>query len=194
MNWKAWPMVPALVLTVKTSAGAEQTVAPSPGWRIGAEVDPVPFFEHGLSFHAAVKPSTLPRLRFTLGVFALTTTPSAGSTNEGWTSKQRAMELSASYFLFDEEGRGLFAGLYAFIQRFSYTRSDLPGEVTAYWVTPAPAVGFQWLPWKWGPYVTPWAALGLPLRSGERQLDGHTYEEPKVFPVLALHVGYEFGL
>ena len=42
--------------------------------------------------------------------------------------------------------------------------------------------------------MTPWAALGVPLRRGERRLDGHVYEEPGLFPVLAVHLGYEFVL
>ena len=30
-----------------------------------------------------------------------------------------------------------------------------------YWLKPAPAVGFQWLPWKQGPYVTPWGGVAI---------------------------------
>jgi hypothetical protein len=163
------------------------------GWRWAAEVDPVPFFERGFSVHAAVKPGFARQLRLTLGGFGTTRSAAAGSTNDGWTAAQRALEVSGQYFPFDPDGRGWFAGVYVFLQRWSYTRDDASGEATGYWVTPAPAVGFQWLPWGHGLYVTPWAALGVPLRSGERRLADHVYEEPALFPVLALHIGYELG-
>jgi hypothetical protein len=172
----------------------EPSMATDRAWRLAAEVDPLPFFEHGFSFHAALKPGFASRLRITLGAFGTTRDASSGSVNEGWTAAQRAIEVSGQYFPFDPEGRGWFAGVYVFLQRWSYTRDDIGGEAKGYWVTPAPAVGFQWLPWKLGPYVTPWAALGVPLRSGARRLGDHVYEEPALFPVLALHIGYELAL
>src|SRR5260370_18477144 len=89
--------------------------------RISAEVDPIPFFEHGFSVHAALKP--VGRLRFTLGAFGLTLPdPSPGSTNEGWRAKQRALEISMSYVLLEFHGCGLLGGLYVFAQRWSYER------------------------------------------------------------------------
>jgi hypothetical protein len=161
--------------------------------RLSAEIDPLPFFQHGFSVHVAAKPAG--RLRFTLGTFGLTLPAApAGSTNEGWTAKQLAIEMSASYFLLDSKIFGLFGGLYVFGQRWGYQRADVPGEATSYWITPAPALGVQCLPWGKGFYITPWAALGFPIHGSAPQLGGRAYEEPKLFPVLALHLGFEVSI
>lgn len=65
----------------------------------------------------------------------------------------------------------------------------------ASWLSPAPAVGFQWLPWKRGPYLTPWTALAIPVARGvEPRIGGRTYEESSAMLILALHLGYEFEL
>lgn len=47
------------------------------GYRVGAEVDPLPFFEHGFSVHAEAKPFA--RLRSTFGAFALRSSTSSRS-------------------------------------------------------------------------------------------------------------------
>jgi hypothetical protein len=185
-----------LLLTVALLLAADRALADGPvaeAFGLSAEVDPVPFFEHGFSVHAAVKPGN--RLRFTLGTFGLTLpAPASGSTNDGWNAKQRAIEVSANYSLLDVGKSSLYAGLYLFAQRWSYERTDVVGNEVSYWITPAPALGFQWLPWGKGLYVVPWAALGFPIRGSAPRLGGHIYEEPKLFPVLALHLGYEFAV
>src|SRR5260221_12814441 len=98
---------PALGLAFISAARSASAAEPSADLppRISAEVDPIPFFEHGFSVHAALKP--VGRLRFTLGAFGLTVPdPSPGSTNEGWRAKQRALEISMSYVLLEFHGGG----------------------------------------------------------------------------------------
>jgi hypothetical protein len=186
-----------LVLTVSLLLAADRALADDTNvgtaFRLSGEVDPVPFFEHGFSVHAAVKPGN--GLRFTLGTFGLTVpTPASGSANDGWNAKQRAIEVSASYSILDVGKSSLYGGLYLFAQRWSYERVDVAGNVVSYWVSPAPALGFQWLPWGKGLYIVPWAALGFPIRGSAPRLGGRVYDEPKLFPVLALHLGYEFAV
>jgi hypothetical protein len=183
----------ALLVAATSARATDPSAAPPPSLRLSAEVDPIPFFEHGFSVHAAVKP--LDHLRFTLGAFGLRLPdPAAGSTNAGWQARQLALEASGSYFFVDAKVVGIFGGLYVFAQRWTYERSDTAGEATSFWITPAPAVGLQCLPWGRGFYFVPWAAAGIPLRGEAPQLAQRTYEEPKVFLVLAVHVGFEFSV
>lgn len=184
-------LVLALLFVARPSL-ADEASSPAPsGFRLGAEIDPLPFFSHGFSVHAELKPFT--RVRLTFGAFGFRSSSSSGS-NAGFTAEARAAEISVQYFVLPWSGGGLFAGVYGFAHRFEYTRDDTPGSAVAYWLTPAPAVGFQWLPWKKGPYITPWAALGFPIRRGSHQVGTHEFEEPGIYPVLALHIGYEFEL
>jgi hypothetical protein len=176
---------------VASFATRDARAADEVGYRVGAEIDPLPFFEHGFSVHAEAKP--LARLRLTFGAFALRSSTTAGD-NQGFTEEQRAFELSAQYCALPWSGGGLFVGAYAFFQRWEYSRSDTADHAVAYWLTPAPAVAFQWLPWKHGPYLAPWIALGFPIRRGANQVGAHVYDEPGIFPVFALHIGYELEL
>jgi hypothetical protein len=51
------------------------------------------------------------------------------------------------------------------------------------------------MPWRNGPYITPWAALGLPVaKSGDSAVGNRSYAEPKLYPVLAVHVGWELAV
>jgi len=187
---RAGPLI-ALLLLASPCAAESGSSERAPSVRLGAEVDPLPFFSHGFSVHAEFKPST--RVRLTLGAFGYENSPSSGN-NAGFTAATLSGELSVQYFVLPWSGGGLFAGLYGFFQRWEYSRSDTPETAAAYWLTPAPAAGFQWLPWKKGPYVVPWAALGVPIRRGSHQVGDRVFDEPSLFPVLALHIGYEFGL
>jgi hypothetical protein len=159
--------------------------------RLGVELDPLPFFSHGFSVHAELKPFS--RFRLTFGAFGFRSSADSGD-NAGFTAEARAAELSVQYFVVPWSGGGLFAGVYGFFERWEYSRSDSTGSAVAYWLVPAPAVGFQWLPWKEGPYLAPWAALGFPIRRGNHQVGAYAYDEPGIYPVLALHIGYEFAL
>lgn len=177
-------------LFVASTAAADERAS---HFRLATEVDPLPFFMHGYSVHAAWKPDVAARLRFTLGAFGFR--QETTGTNSGFETRVDAFETSAVYYPFSGFLRGLFGGLYVFEQRYRYTRSDTPGEALRHWITPAPAIGFQWLPWGRGPYLTPWAALGIPIkRTGSTRIGTHDYEEPSVVPVLALHIGWELEL
>lgn len=185
------PLVIASLFLASPCAAEDASSEPSREVRIGGEIDPLPFFSHGFSVHAELKPVT--RLRLTLGAFGFRSSPSSGD-NAGFTAEARAAEISVQYFVLPWSGGGLFGGVYVFFQRWEYSRSDTPETAVAYWLTPAPALGFQWLPWKKGPYVTPWAALGVPIRRGNHRVGEQVFDEPSLYPVLALHIGYEFTL
>jgi hypothetical protein len=181
----------AIVGLSSPALAEERSRDESSRFRLGPEIDPLPFFAHGFSVHAELKPDE--RLRVTLGAFGFRRSPTSGP-NEGFTADARAAEVSVEYFVVPWSHGGLFTGLYVFFQRFEYSRDDTPGSADAYWLTPAPAAGFQWLPWKKGPYLTPWAALGFPIRRGSHQVGAHVFDESGLYAVLALHIGYEFEI
>jgi hypothetical protein len=156
--------------------------------RVGIEVDPLPFVNHGYSVHLLLKPA--PRWRFTFGVFGYRFEPKGD--NEGFTTRVDAIEGSAGYYPLSKHGRGFFAALYVFEQRYRYRYEGISGEARRHWLTPAPAVGYQLLPWDQGPYLTAWAALGVPVaRTGETDVGNKSYDEPSIVPVLAVHLGGE---
>jgi hypothetical protein len=62
-------------------------------------------------------------------------------------------------------------------------------------IVPAWASGFQWLPWNLGPHLTPWAAIGLPIRNRNlTALGDHQYGESSLSIVAAVHVGWELEI
>lgn len=165
--------------------------APPPPMRLGVEVDPSPFFSHGFSAHVELKP--LSSIRLTFGAFGSKASLESGD-NAGFTAETRAAELSVQDFVWSWSTGGLFAGVYCFFERREYSRTDSAPSAVAYWLVPAPAIGLQWLPWKEGPYVAPWVALGFPIRRGRHQVGSHAFVEPGIVSVLGLHIGYEFAL
>jgi hypothetical protein len=162
---------------------------------LGLEVDPVPFFQHGYSVHLEYKPP-LPKTRFTLGSYGLSVgDPGEASKNAGWTARERAVEVSGQWFPLSDGARGAFVALYVFGQRWRYAYVGASDEPVVVRIAPAGAVGFQWLPWSTGPYVVPWAALGVPLTvSGHAEAGGRTYQASPVVMVLAVHAGWEVNL
>lgn len=173
------------------AAGAAEPAA----YRLGVELDPLPFFARGFSVHSEYKPAPLPRLRVTLGAFGFRDEPAADSENAGFTRTTRAVEVSAQYFAIPYHAGGLFSGLYVFGYGLRYEYASVSTTAHRYELVPALATGFQWLPWSKGPYITPWVAAGLPLfRSDEAVIAGHRFHDPAFHYVLAAHVGWEFAL
>ena len=163
-------------------------------WRFALEVDPSPFLEHGYSVHLAYKPYVAPRMRFTLGAFGHRGFISSGS-NAGFERHVDAAESSVAYILFPYHAGGVWAGSYAFLERFTYRRRDTQGMAVNQYLVASLATGFQWLPWDRGPYLTPWAAIGLPLRKRDgATLGSYVYHEPSLVLITALHLGWEFDL
>src|SRR5262245_8311157 len=91
----------ALITLFATPASAKG------GFRVGAEVDPLPFFEHGYSVHAEFKPA--PRFRLTFGGFGYRF--DGKGDNDGFTTRVDALEGSLGFFLLGPKDRGLFASL-----------------------------------------------------------------------------------
>jgi hypothetical protein len=181
---------PAPASARRPTAPAER---PSSRWRFGVELDPIPFLSHGYSLHGVWKPGGAPRWRFTFGSFGLRGEPSDTSTNVGFTYRETAFETSASYFVLDPRGRGLFVGLYGFVERFLLTYEGLSGEAVTHSYRVAPATGYQFLPWTNGPYVTPWISLAVQVaKDGPETLGGHTFHQPTVGVIWGLHFGGEF--
>ena len=186
---------PVVVLLTTTRPALAHSADGPAAHRLGLEVDPLPFFAHGFSVHAEYKPAPLSRLRLTLGAFGFRAEADQGTTNSGFTKTTRAVEISAQYFVVPYNAGGLFAGAYVFGYANAYDYAGIPETAHRYTLVPTLAAGFQWLPWSKGPYLTPWAAVGRPLKqSDEAVIAGHRYEEAALVFVLALHVGWEFAL
>jgi hypothetical protein len=57
----------------------------------------------------------------------------------------------------------------------------------------APGIGYQFLPWTNGPYVTPWISLGIQVaKDDHRALGEHQFHEAAVGIIWGLHFGGEF--
>jgi hypothetical protein len=193
-HWTPWLLA---ALLGAHPAGAQKPAPPaerpSSRWRFGLELDPTPFLSHGYSVHGVWKPGGAPRWRFTFGSFGLRGQTADGSGNAGFSYRETAFETSASYFLLDPRGRGLFVGLYGFVQRFALTYEGLVGRTVAHGYRVAPATGYQFLPWTNGPYVTPWISLGIQVaKDGHLSLGGHRFQEATVGIIWGLHFGGEF--
>ena len=194
-----WGSVPCfgVAMLVASSVSAQPPAAPterpSSRWRFGLELDPTPFLSHGYSVHGVWKPGGAPRGRFTFGSFGLRGEGADGSTNAGFRFRETAFETSASYFVLDRRGRGLFVGLYGFVQRFALTYAGLSGRAVTHSYRVAPATGYQFLPWTNGPYVTPWISLGIQVaKDDHRALGEHQFHEAAVGIIWGLHFGGEF--
>ncbi len=162
-----------------------------PPWRMALEFDPLPFLAHGYSAHMAYKPNLARRFRFTLGAFGYRLDSAAGD-QSGLTRQVNAAEASIAYYVWRCQSVGLWSGSYGFLERWSYTSRDTRGKAVNQYIVPSLAVGVQWLPWELGPYLTPWAAIGVPIRNrNSTTLGPHHYAEPRPVVVAAVHVGWE---
>jgi hypothetical protein len=184
-------------LVAARPAGAQKpeapTAPPSSRWRFGLELDPTPFMSHGYSVHGVWKPGGAPRWRFTFGSFGLRGKPPDDSNNAGWRYRETAFETSASYFLLDRRGRGLFVGLYGFVQRFALTYQGQAGRTVTHVYRAAPGTGYQFLPWTNGPYVTPWISLAIQVATdGHRTLGEQRFRLAAIGVIWGLHFGGEF--
>jgi hypothetical protein len=190
---KLWPLVALSLARPAWADAPPPTERPTKRWRFALEVDPTPFFNQGYSVHAVWKPGGAPRWRFTFGSYGLRADAADNSDNAGWRYRETAFETSASYFVLDPRGRALFVGVYGFLQRFALSRQGLIGSTVLHDYRAGPGVGYQFLPWTNGPYVTPWISLGIPVGTGgHRSLGGYRYHVPAIAVIWGLHFGGEF--
>ena len=175
------------LLTISATAFAEPTT------RLSIDTDPSTFPLSGFSGWVMVKPAALEHVRFGAGGFGLEF-PSFlvnvlnRTGEEGWGFGVRGAMGFAAYQFGDH--RGLYVGAYAGYLQTRYTRDAM--SATANHVDLLPVVGYQWFPFDgYGAYVQPWVGA-ITWFGGSTTIGTHTFKDPYVIPLAALHVGWEF--
>jgi hypothetical protein len=175
-----------------TAAGVSSSVAA--GTNLSVEGDVTWLALGSLSFHVMVRPAAIPRLRVGVGrvggalpkLFHTLFDP-----NEGWSVTEQGGAAQA-FFHLRERGSTFFAGAYARFDRWEWRREDAAGSDTGAQLFVMPAAGYRWFPTRTGLFVTPWAGLGVSVWStGRGRVGEHMYEPLRLFPIVAVHVGYE---
>lgn len=116
---------------------------------------------------------------------------SNGADNEGWDVRVDGILLRAFYFL-DEARRHFFVGAHIGVLRWE-TRHDATGSLDRFnqavlW----PAIGYRWFPGGEGLFFAFWAGAGiLSPGFGGRREGAQRYEELRVLPFAAVHLGVE---
>ncbi len=188
-------------LSVVAGATAARADDEHPPPRGSIEVDPIPYFRHGYSVHAGVVP--LEHLRVTLGVYG-TDTPRSDPTDFEVRTRFAIVETIGAYLRSDARGFG--GGLVAIEsnRELGYPpNSSVTSRAELYYVGlfvtyawfPFDAVGFYLRPWFGAAYCVSGCVNLEIIASGAAgsSLDV-TYEDPPIVPILALHIGWEFGL
>ena len=169
-------------------------------WRLSAESDPSTFALGGFSAWLAAKPAGTHHVRVGAGAFGIDfpsfVVPYLNRSGEdGWDLRVRAAMGFAAYQLGDR--RGLYIGAYSGFLQAHHTRTDMPGVADRDVITVLPAIGYQWFPFDRGAlagaYVEPWAGatVWFPV-AGSSTVGTHTFKDPYVIPLAAVHVGYEW--
>ena len=186
-----------LVAMFVSSRARAEDLAP---WRISVESDPSAFAFDGFSAWAMAKPAGTHHLRVGAGGLGIDfpsfLVPHLDRTGEtGWGLGIRAVMGFAGYQFGDR--RGFYVGAYSGYLQANHTRSDTMGTASRDIITVLPTVGYQWFPFHRGAlanaYLEPWAGatVWFPV-GGTSTLGGHTFKDPYLIPIGAVHLGYEF--
>jgi hypothetical protein len=201
-------LVTVLVVVAATPAladeppRAEPTAKPSAPWKLSIDSDPSTFALGGYSLWAMAKPARTHHLRVGVGAFAIDfpsfLVPYLNRSGEtGWSLDVRAVMGFAGYFFGDR--KGLYLGAYSGYLQSRHRRDDMPGVASRDNLTVLPTIGYQWFPFATatsalrGAYLQPWAGatFWIPV-GGTTTLGTHTFKDPYVVPIAAVHLGYEF--
>jgi hypothetical protein len=188
-------------MTIATSIVASARAADQhPPPRVSLEIDPVPYLRHGYSVHVGVVP--LEHVRVTLGVYGQRTTRSDPTDFEVRT-RYAIVETVGAYLRSDARGFG--GGLVAIQsnRELGYppdstitSRAELyyVGLFVTYAWFPIDAVGFYVRPWVGAAFCVSGCISVEEISSGTpgSSLEAK-YDDPALVPILALHVGWEFG-
>jgi hypothetical protein len=166
--------------------------APAPFPRISAETDPSLFALHGYGF--SIGASTAPHWHVQVTEFASDLYSFA--TPSGWNARMRHGTFFWTRYYLRPNNDGFFFGAALAAIGWRYTRPDTPGgaaEQDQFAVMPF--AGYRWFPTRTGFYLLPWAGVALPFTTvGDATVGTMTYQAKfPVFPLAAVHVGWEFG-
>jgi len=183
-------MTKTLLLALALTVAARTAAADAP--RISPETDPSLFLLNGYGF--SVGASVAPHWHLQVTQFASDLYDFA--TPKGFDARiDRGTFVWLRYYL-RPDNAGLFVGAALDALDWRYTRSDTPGDVALDQEYAAmPFVGYRWFPTHRGFYVVPWVGLALPFnRTGDDTVGAMKYEAKfPVFPLAAVHLGWEFG-
>jgi len=190
----------ALLFSAAAAAQPESTPPLSSArapWRVGIEVDPLPYFLRGYSVVAGVRPSGLPNWRFGLGAFGATMPAAMISAENAGFGVQVPWSIAANaVYYFSPDRGGFYAGPIAMYQQTRYTHTSAPGaSVDAGRMNIGLEGGFQWLPFQQiGLYLNPWIGAGAGFDLGTPAVGANEYRAGTFTPMFGLHVGYELDL
>jgi hypothetical protein len=160
--------------------------------RLSVETDPSLLLLNGYGFSIGGSAAPHWHVLFTQFAFDLY----GFATPSGWHARvDQGNFLWLKYYL-RPSNDGLFVGAAFATLGWDYTRDDSPGQhalQSQYGVLPF--VGYRWFPTHSGLFLQPWVGLALTLHTvGQDTLNGNKYEPVfPVFPLAAVHVGYEWG-
>jgi hypothetical protein len=163
-------------------------------WAFSAEGDATRIALGSLSFHVMARPAVAPRLRIGIGrvggqlpaLFHKLFDP-----NDGWVVTEQGAAAQV-FGQLRETGSTWFAGAYLRFDRWEWRRDDVAGSDRGAQLFVMPAAGYRWFPTSGGMFVTPWVGLGVSVwNTGAGRVGEHMYEPLKLFPIVAIHVGYE---
>jgi len=182
----------ALVLSDSVSARAANNIS------IGT--DSITWAVEGYSLIASYENDRQPKLRYHAEVFGIRV-PDAyldgyePNTGEGW---QRSIDWAAMLTVDHHPFRGL-PGLHwgaGFnVQQSTLNRAGMSPTTTFETFEPIVRIGYQWFPFGEGLFVSPYAAVGIPLHLSEPDpIGGETFEEGWLLPVASIQLGWRFPL
>jgi hypothetical protein len=117
------------------------------------------------------------------------------ATPDGWHARMRSGTFFWVRYYARPDNEGWFVGAALAAIDWRYTRGDTPGAAEQDQFAVMPFAGYRWFPTPSGFYVLPWAGVALPFHTvGDATLGTMTYESKfPVFPLAAVHLGWEFG-
>jgi len=160
--------------------------------RLSVETDPSLFALDGYGF--SVGASAEPHWHIQVTQFASNLYKFA--TPAGWDARMRHGTFFWTRYYVRPDNEGWFLGAALAAIDWRYTRSDTPGRAAEQdQFAVMPFAGYRWFPTTTGFYVLPWAGVALPFNKvGDATVGTMTYESKfPVFPLAAVHLGWEFG-
>ena len=159
--------------------------------RLSAETDPSLFALDGYGFSLGA--SAAPHWHLQVTEFAANLYKIA--TPDGWHARMRNGTFFWVRYYARPDNEGWFVGSALAAIDWRYTRGDTPGAAEQDQFAVMPFAGYRWFPTASGFYVLPWAGVALPFHTvGDATLGTMTYESKfPVFPLAAVHLGWEFG-
>jgi len=168
--------------------------------RVSIGTDSITWVVDGYSVIASYENDRQPKLRYHAEVFGIRV-PDAylddyePNTGEGWQrSIDWAVMLTVDHHPF-ERLPGLHWGAGFNVQQSTLSREGMTPTTTFETFEPIVRLGYQWFPFGEGLFISPYAAVGIPLHLSEPDpIGGETFEEGWLLPVASLQLGWRFPL